>query len=340
MNFYIYDTSIFVDNDNNSLKILTDYENTITNINSLGPQGDIGLTGITGYVGTIGNIGNKGKNGLQGSQGFTGNIGPQGYTGPMSITGPIGYLGSTGSLGVIGNTGPIGEIGPTGSMIVLPTGNFNSLNVNSLIMNTPYMSPTGINRYNTGGSYSRYFSNVNYSFINLWIDMETFPESAVATYQDSISVKYNIVFDYGGTPSQYHGICSGIMKLFPKRFVQFWGAYWGEHYLTPIVTADVLNVYYGLPNYTSTASYAPYGRQYYCYNTVNTNSGPTYNTSFARLYGGASFALIQFYNPTGNPGVGTYSASVSLEILDSKLLSNNTSLSANVGLTVYIGYTP
>lgn len=187
------------------------------------------------------------------------------------------------------------------------------------------------NPYNTGGFASQYFSNINYTYLNLWIDFQSFPENGINSYADSISVAYNIFWDgspSGTTPSSYYGQSTGIIKLFPKRYVANWGAAYSG------VTAYVNNSYSGLTNYNSTnASYAPYGRQYWCYNTV-TNS--TYTTLYySRLFGGASYALIQFPNPVGT---GYYSASTSLQVLDSSLVQTNTNSTANQGLKVYINY--
>ncbi len=190
------------------------------------------------------------------------------------------------------------------------------------------------NPYNSGGFASQYFSNINYTYLNLWIDLQTFPQSGISSYADSISVAYNIFWDgspaSATAPSAYYGQTTGIIKLFPKRYVSNWGAAYSG------VTAYVNNSYSGLTNYNSVnTNYAPYGRQYWCYNNVFSSTYSTATQYQARLFGGASYALIQFPNPVGT---GNYSASTSLEVLDSTLVQTNTNSSANSGLKVYINY--
>ena len=192
------------------------------------------------------------------------------------------------------------------------------------------------NQYNSGGFASQYFSNINYQYLNLWIDFQSFPQNGVNSYADSISVAYNIFWDGAPTsataPSGFYGQTTGIIKLFPKRYVSQWGA----AYTATSVTAYVNNSYSGLTNYNSVnTAYAPYGRQYWCYNNVFSSTYSTATQYQARLFGGASYALIQFPNPVGT---GNYSATTSLQVLDSTLVQTNTNSTANTGVKVYINY--
>jgi hypothetical protein len=248
-------------------------------------------------------------------------------------------IDTLGNMDVCGNIVMSGTSGtnylefPDGTKQYSATGSASS-SANSFVVTTqsaPCPNAGLTNPYNTGGYAGQYFSNVTYSSINLWIDLQSFPENNVSTYNDSISVEYKIFFDNcpsTTTPSTLYGECSGVIKLFPKRFVQYWGVYYQN------VTANVLNSYTGLTNYNSTSSgYAPHGRQYWCYNT--TNSGST-NANYAYLRGGSSFAEIQFIAPFGS-GVA-YCATCSLRVLDSSLVQTNPNSGANQGVKVYIYY--
>jgi hypothetical protein len=250
-------------------------------------------------------------------------------------------IDTLGNMDVCGNIVMSGTSGtnylefPDGTKQYSAAGSASS-SANSFVVTTqsaPCPNAGLTNPYNTGGYAGQYFSNVTYTYINLWIDFQSFPEGGISTYNDSISVEYKVFFDNcpsATTPSNLYGECSGVIKLFPKRFV----AKWGNFYTAGLVEANVLNSYTGLTNYNSTASvYAPYGRQYWCYNT--TNSGST-DPNYANLYGGASYALIQFIAPFGS-GVA-YCATCSLRVLDSTLVQTNSNSGANQGVKVYIDY--
>jgi cytoskeletal protein CcmA (bactofilin family) len=207
--------------------------------------------------------------------------------------------------------------------------NANNFTVNAQTAPCPLAGIT--NAYNTGGYAGQYFSNIKYSYINLWIDFQSFPKSGINTYNDSLSVEYKVYFDdcpSATTPSSKCGECSGIIKLFPKRFVSKWGTNY-----TGVSQANVLNNYTGLLFYNSTnVNYAPYGRQYYCHGITNSGSN---NVNYANLYGGESYALIQFISPFSG---GAYCATCSLRVLDSTLLQINSNSAANQGVKVYINY--
>jgi hypothetical protein len=245
----------------------------------------------------------------------------------------LGNIDVCGNIVISGMTGINYLEFPDGTKQYSAAGSASST-ANSFIVSTqsaPCPLAGITNEYNTGGYAGQYFSNVAHSYLNLWIDFQSFPESGISTYNDSISIEYRIYFDdcpSATTPSTVHGECSGIIKLFPKRFVSEWGA----HY-SGVSQANVFNVYTGLSSYNSTnSSYAPNGRQYYCYDTTNTGSN---NSDYANLYGGASYALIQFASPFSG---GDYCATCSLRILDSSLLQINPNTSANKGVKVYINY--
>jgi hypothetical protein len=179
------------------------------------------------------------------------------------------------------------------------------------------------NMFNTGGYASQYFSNVAYSYINIWVDFQTF--ISPSTYQDSMMVQVDLVWDGNdASPSANYGNCSFLCKLFPKRIYS--SAQWGTHYAG--VSATTNNSYTGLASYNSTnASYAPYGRQYWCSNIQG--------SSACNVYGGASYCLFQFPKPIGS----NYSCSTSIRVLDSSVAQTNTQVpSANSGVKVYINY--
>jgi len=198
---------------------------------------------------------------------------------------------------------------------------------NSITINPSQSAPcpsAGIsNPFNTGGYASQYFSNVSYAYINIWVDFQTF--DATSSYQDSMMVQVDIVWDGNDTaPSAYYGNCNFLCKLFPKRI--YTSGLWGTHY--PGVAANTNNVYTGLASYNSTnSSYAPYGRQYWCYNIQG--------SQYCSVYGGASYCLFQFPNPT----TSNYCCSASIRVLDSSVVQTNTQVpSANSGVKVYINY--
>jgi hypothetical protein len=199
--------------------------------------------------------------------------------------------------------------------------------INSLVINPSQTAPcptAGIsNPFNTGGYASQYFSNVAYTYINLWVDFQAFPSPA--TYQDSMMVQVDIVWDGNdASPSAQYGNCNFLCKLFPKRI--FTSPQWGSHFSG--VSAKTDNSYTGLASYNSiNASYAPFGRQYWCYNIQG--------NQLCSVYGGASYCLFQFIKPT----TSNYSCSTSVRVIDSSVLQNNTQVpSANSGVKVYITF--
>jgi hypothetical protein len=204
-----------------------------------------------------------------------------------------------------------GFTNPIDTLIITPTQTANCPNA-------------GItNNFNSGGSASQYFSNVNYSYINLWVDFQTFPSPQ--TYQDSLMVQVDIVWDGNdASPSANYGNCNFLCKIFPKRM--FANNVWGSHYSG--VVANTANSYTGLASYNSTnASYATYGRQYWCYNQQGSQT--------CSVYGGASYCLFQFPKPVSS----NYCCSTSIRVLDSSVVqTNNTTPSANTGVKVYINY--
>ena len=178
------------------------------------------------------------------------------------------------------------------------------------------------NMFNTGGYASQFFSNVAYSYINIWVDFQTFVNPS--SYEDSMMVQVDIVWDgTDANPSANYGNCNFLCKLFPKRI--YTSAQWGTHYAG--VSANTNNTYTGLASYNSTnASYAPYGRQYWCYNI---QGGQTCN-----VYGGASYCLFQFPKPVSS----NYCCSTSIRVLDSSIVQTNPTTAVNSGVKVYINY--
>ena len=208
----------------------------------------------------------------------------------------------------------------------------SALTANSLTINNTQLSPApnaGIsNMYNSGGYASQFFSNVNYTYLNIWIDFQGFGEGSVASYNDNMMFQVDIVWDANvsnTTPSNAYGQCSFLCKLFPKR-VQA-QPQWGSHFSG--VSAFTNNSYSGLTNYNSTnVSYAPFGRQYWCQNIQG--------SQVCSVFGGASYCLFQFPNPVGAGNF--YCASTSIRCLDATAVQNNTIANANVGVKMYINF--
>jgi hypothetical protein len=220
----------------------------------------------------------------------------------------------------------------TASSSINPSGNSYTI-----VPNPATPLPTGsagiYNQYNTGAYAGQFYSNVSYSYINLWFDMQGFLSGSVGVdYNASCTIEYQIIFNNNPsptTPATAGGICKGTMQLFPNRYV----AQWGTHYAG--VVANVLNSYTNLNgSFNATyPNYAPFGRQYYCYNMVNSGSS---NADYAYLYGGASYALMQFAKPYTS---GNYSCSVSTRILDSTYLQSAQGGNAgNLGIRTYISF--
>ena len=330
MNFFIDDTTIFVERINNTVIILSDNGSTTLLVES----GPTGIQGAQGPIGPQGLKGNQGPTGIQGSTGLQGNQGPTGQIGLIGPTGPTargpqGFTGPAGPQGFTGPTGTQGIPGPTG-----PDPSTGILTTNTVIINTqPPPCPNAgiINPYNSGGYTSQYFTSLTSSNLNLKIDFQSSVASSNISYNDSITIEFNIVFDYGSTSgiiSPSYGISSGIIKLFPKRFVSLWGA----SYPGLAGSVDISNNYAGLPYNGTNPNYAPNGRQFWCYNVINTYngiSGPPYPS----VEGDQTSCTIVFSNPLAAPN--TYYASTSLKILDSTLLQDPTN-SADVGLYVSI----
>ena len=115
-----------------------------------------------------------------------------------------------------------------------------------------------------------------------------------------------------------------ICKIFPKRFNS--SPNWGSGF--PGVTCNSNNFYTGLANYSSTnANYAPFGRQFWCYNIQG--------TQVCNVKGDTNRCLFQFPNPTGT---SNYCASISIRCLDSSIVQTNTITSANCGVKMYIDF--
>lgn len=80
-----------------------------------GAAGSTGSTGTTGPTGAIGPTGPTGPQGIAGADGTVGTDGATGPTGPTGATGPQGASGATGATGLAGTTGPTGPTGATGA---------------------------------------------------------------------------------------------------------------------------------------------------------------------------------------------------------------------------------
>ncbi len=209
----------------------------------------------------------------------------------------------------------------------------SAITANSLVINsvqTPLASGNaGItNMFNSGGYASQFFSNVNYTYLNIWIDFQSFNEGQVASYNDNMMFQVDIVWDQNvsnTTPSNAYGQCSFLCKLFPKRVAGV--PQWGSHFSG--VTALTNNSYTGLTNYNSTnVSYAPFGRQYWCQNIQG--------SQVCSVYGGASYCLFQFPNPVGAGNF--YCASTSIRCLDATAVQLNPITGANCGVKMYINF--
>jgi hypothetical protein len=300
--------------------------------------GDLTVTGLSSLNGGI--TVNDGNNDVftVGTNGDT-TIGPSGGTSQNALTingdltvssqnsANLVLTNTTGTITIttLTNTGVSqGSTSTTWASIIAGGGGgaTNSITINPS-QSAPCPSAGISNPFNTGGYASQYFSNVSYAYINIWVDFQTF--HATSSYQDSMMVQVDIVWDGNdASPSAYYGNCNFLCKLFPKRI--YTSGLWGTHYQG--VAANTNNVYTGLASYNSTnSSYAPYGRQYWCYNIQG--------SQYCSVYGGASYCLFQFPNPT----TSNYCCSASIRVLDSSVVQTNTQVpSANSGVKVYINY--
>ncbi len=203
--------------------------NTINNLYVTGTANLNGITGPTGPTGITGSQGSsQGSTGV-GSTGPTGPIGPTGFTGPAgsggnnswTTSGNNIYNNNSGNVG-IGTTTPLYNLDVNGNFratgeIIGPTGSFNNLNVNGIIISNGggnFINNTNIGNssfisnitgqrntsvgysslmYNTDGSYNSAFgggsllSNTIGSY-NCGFGNSTLQDNTIGSYNTAIGV--------------------------------------------------------------------------------------------------------------------------------------------------------
>jgi hypothetical protein len=149
-----------------------------------GPQGAIGATGVTGAVGATG------VTGSQGATGDTGAVGATGVTGSQGATGATGAVGATGAAGVAGPM-PL----PNHQLPRIPY----SVEINTLIANTPIINPitSWYEYYHTADSQTQAVSGVQPPLYPFPINYTPSPPTPI---QPCTNQPYKI----------YFALCSGI----------------------------------------------------------------------------------------------------------------------------------
>ena len=184
----------------------------------------------------------------------------------------------------------------------------SSITTNSLVItpNTIPQNPSaGItNAYNTGGYTSRFGNDAN-NYATLTID---FNDSGGLAIDDALLFEFQCSFWDNQQPADEWGQTTGQIMVFPARFFNNMGAN-DSYNINNKIDDTGQNTF----NYTD-ATYAPYGRPYWTFNTTFT----FINNANAYLVGGLTYITIKFPNPYGAPNV--WNRNVWCRCLDASVL--------------------